>query len=71
MLLNQIPKKKKGSCQSNPTNSTKLVSEKKMQFPKRFQVFKLIAIRKANTIFKYNFIKKVTEKGYKIDHRQN
>ena len=58
MLLNQIPKKKKGSCQSNPTNSTKLVSEeKKMQFPKRFQVFKLIAIRKANTIFKYNFIK--------------
>lgn len=29
MLLNQIPKKKKGSCQSNPTNSTKLVSEKK------------------------------------------
>lgn len=42
-----------------------------MQFPKRFQVFKLIAIRKANTIFKYNFIKKVTEKGYKIDHRQN
>ena len=27
MLLNQIPKKKKGSCQSNPTNSTKLVSE--------------------------------------------
>lgn len=38
MLLNQIPKKKKGSCQSNPTNSTKLVSEKKKcNFQKGFK----------------------------------
>lgn len=35
MLLNQIPKKKKGSCQSNPTNSTKLVSEKKNAISKK------------------------------------